>query len=166
MLARRWRRLSHGARLQRSDGQQASNECAAEFVRSKIRSIVSDPATADLLCPKDDLPFGTKRPCVDMGYYETFDRPNVSLVDVKADPMVEITSDGLRTRAREFPLDLIVFATGFDAMTGALASIDIRGASAGSLREKWQAGPRTYLGLAVAGFPNLFMLAALAVRQC
>jgi cyclohexanone monooxygenase len=159
----RWRGAGGGFRMLRAFNDlmvnKASNEYAAEFVRSKIRSIVSDPATADLLCPKDDLPFGTKRLCVDTGYYETFNRPNVSLVDVKADPIFEITAGGLRTQAREFPLDLIVFATGFDAMTGALTSIDIRGAGARSLREKWQAGPRTYLGLAVAGFPNLFILA-------
>src|SRR5690606_2511214 len=106
-----------------------------------------DPKTADLLCPKDDLPFGTKRLCVDTGYYETFNRPNVSLVDVKADPIVEVTPNGLRTGTREFPLDMIVFATGFDAMTGALKSIDVRGRGGQSLRDKWDHGPRTYLGL-------------------
>jgi cyclohexanone monooxygenase len=159
----RWQGAGGGFRMLRAFNDllvnKQSNELAAEFVRGKIRDIVRDPATADLLCPRDDLPFGTKRLCVDTNYYETFNRPNVSLVDVRSDPIVEVTPTGLRTGTREFPLDVIVFATGFDAMTGALKSIDIVGRGGRSLRDKWAGGPLTYLGLAVSGFPNLFVLA-------
>jgi cyclohexanone monooxygenase len=159
----RWKGAGGGFRMLRAFNDlmvnRDSNEKVAEFVRGKIRAIVRDPATAELLCPRSDLPFGTKRLCVDTNYYETFNRPNVSLVDVKADPIVQVTPRGLRTGTREFELDMIVFATGFDAMTGAMTSIDIRGRGGVSLREKWDHGPRTYLGLAVAGFPNMFILA-------
>ena len=134
-----------------------SNETAAEFVRSKIREIVKDPATAELLCPRD-YPFATKRLCVDTGYFETFNRPNVSLVDVKKAPIVEITPNGVRTEEKEYEFDALVFATGFDAMTGALLNIDIRGRGGLPLKEKWEAGPRTYLGLQIAGFPNMFTI--------
>ncbi|MEO8299000.1 MAG: NAD(P)/FAD-dependent oxidoreductase, partial [Burkholderiales bacterium] len=143
----RWRGAGGGFRMLRAFNDlmvnKASNEHAADFVRSKIRQIVQDPKTADLLCPKDDLPFGTKRLCVDTNYYETYNRPNVSLVDVKAAPIEEITPTGLRTSAADYLLDVIVFATGFDAMTGALTSIDIRGVGGQSLRDKWGHGPRT-----------------------
>jgi cyclohexanone monooxygenase len=135
----------------------AANELAAEFVRSKIRQIVRDPATAEALCPTTH-PIGTKRICVDTGYYETYNRPNVTLVDVRADPIERITERGVKTRDAEHELDLIVFATGFDAITGALREIDIRGRGGESLREKWSAGPRTYLGLTAAGFPNMFLV--------
>jgi len=159
----RWKGAGGGFRMLRAFNDlminKASNVLAADFVKSKIRSIVNDPVKAELLCPKDDLPFGTKRLCVDTDYYQTYNRENVSLVDVKADPIIEVTPNGLRTGSREFQLDIIVFATGFDAMTGALTSIDIRGVGGKSLSEKWNHGPRTYLGLAVAGFPNMFVLA-------
>jgi cyclohexanone monooxygenase len=159
----RWRGAGGGFRMLRAFNDllvnKQSNELAAQYVRGKIRDIVRDPATAELLCPRDDLPFGTKRLCVDTNYYDTFNRPNVSLVDVRSDPIVEVTPTGLRTGTREFPLDVIVFATGFDAMTGALKSIDIVGRGGRSLRDKWADGPLTYLGLAVSGFPNLFVLA-------
>jgi cyclohexanone monooxygenase len=159
----RWRGAGGGFRMLRAFSDllrnPASNKYAADFVRGKIRQIVKDPKTAELLCPRDDLPFGTKRLCVDTGYYETFNRGNVSLVDVKATPITEILPDGLRTTGRDYPLDAIVFATGFDAMTGALLAIDVRGSGGQSLREKWSAGPRTYLGVAVSGFPNLFVIA-------
>jgi cyclohexanone monooxygenase len=159
----RWRGAGGGFRMLRAFNDllvnKQSNELAAQYVRGKIRDIVRDPATAELLCPRDDLPFGTKRLCVDTNYYDTFNRPNVSLVDVRSDPIVEVTPAGLRTGTREFPLDVIVFATGFDAMTGALKSIDIVGRGGRSLRDKWADGPLTYLGLAVSGFPNLFVLA-------
>jgi len=160
----RWMGAGGGFRMLRAFNDlmvnKASNDEAAEFVRHKIRSTVKDPATAELLCPRDDLPFGTKRLCVDTNYYQTFNRDNVSLVDVKADPLVEVTPGGLRTQSgQEYPLDVIVFATGFDAMTGALNSIDVRGVGGQALRDKWEHGPRTYLGLAVAGFPNMFILA-------
>ncbi len=136
---------------------QAANETAAEFFRAKIRSIVRDPAVAETLVPRD-YPIGTKRLCVDTEYYATFNRDNVTLIDIRTDPIEAITPGGLRTRARTFELDSLVFATGFDAMTGALLSVDIRGRGGETLRRKWEAGPRTYLGLAVAGFPNLFLV--------
>ena len=134
-----------------------ANDTAAEFVRSKIRQSVKDPVTAELLCPKD-YPFGTKRLCVDMNYYETFNRDNVSLVDVRSSPIEEITLAGLRTHDAAYEFDCLVFATGFDAMTGALLNIDIRGRGGLTLKQKWEDGPRTYLGIQVAGFPNLFTI--------
>lgn len=133
---------------------EQANETAAEFVRDKIRAVVENPAVADLLAPKQVL--GCKRLCVDTGYYETFNRPNVTLVDVATTPIEEITATGVRAGDTTYELDAIVFATGFDAMTGALLNIDIRGRGDTTLREKWSAGPRAYLGLATAGFPNLF----------
>lgn len=135
-----------------------ANETAAEFVRSKIRETVSDPVTAEVLCPKG-YPLGSKRVCVGTDYYETFNRGNVELVDLRATPIEEIVSEGIRTDAGVHELDAIVFATGFDAMTGALGAIDIRGRDGVTLRDTWEAGPRTYLGFSVAGFPNLFVLA-------
>jgi cyclohexanone monooxygenase len=134
---------------------KASNDTAAEFVRAKIRSIVRDPAVAELLSPKD-YPIGTKRICVDTDYFATFNRDNVTLVDVRRAPIEAVTPDGLRTRDAAYRLDSIVFATGFDAMTGSLLAIDIVGRGGATLREKWADGPRGYLGLMVAGFPNLF----------
>jgi cyclohexanone monooxygenase len=134
-----------------------ANATAAEFVRGKIRQIVEDPVTADALCPTT-YPIGAKRLCVDTGYYGTYNRPNVTLVDVRRDPIERLTARGLRTAAAEYELDAIVFATGFDAITGALLEIDIRGRDGRSLREAWAEGPRTYLGLANAGFPNLFLV--------
>ncbi|MDB5592024.1 NAD(P)/FAD-dependent oxidoreductase [Enterovirga sp.] len=134
-----------------------ANETASEFVRRKIRATVRDPKTAELLCP-DDHPIGTKRLCLDNGYYETFNRDNVSLVDVRSAPIVELTPTGLRTTEREFELDDIVFATGFDAMTGAILDINITTSAGHSLAEKWRDGPRSYLGLAIADFPNLFLI--------
>ena len=136
---------------------QAANDTAAEFVREKIRSIVKDAKTAEILCP-DDHPIGTKRICIDSGYYETFNRDNVELVDIREHAIERLTARGLVAGGREFNFDSIVYATGFDAMTGTLAKIDIRGRAETSLREKWHAGPRTYLGLMSAGFPNLFMI--------
>jgi cyclohexanone monooxygenase len=133
------------------------NDVAAEFVREKIAATVKDPKVAAALTPHDH-PLGTKRICVDIDYYETFNRPNVELVDLRATPIEAITPAGVRTSDREHALDAIVFATGFDAMTGALMAIDIRGAREASLREAWAHGPRAYLGLAVAGFPNLFVI--------
>jgi cyclohexanone monooxygenase len=133
-----------------------ANELAAEFVRKKIRSIVKDPKVAEKLCPTNT--FGCKRLCLDTGYFETYNRPNVHLVDISQSPIEEITPKGLRTGGREYELDMIVYATGFDAMTGPLTSIDIRGRAGASLRDAWSAGPRTYLGLGIAGFPNLFVV--------
>lgn len=135
-----------------------ANDTAAEFVRSKIRSIVRNPVVAELLSPKDH-PIGTKRLCLDTGYYETYNRDNVTLVDARSDPIRRISSDGLELASgRGYAFDAIVFATGFDAMTGALTEIDVRGRDGVALAERWSAGPLTYLGLMVAGFPNLFLV--------
>jgi cyclohexanone monooxygenase len=134
-----------------------SNDTASEFVRNKIRGIVKDKRTGELLAPKDH-PIGTKRLCLDTGYYETYNRDNVTLVDVRSDPIQEITETGLRTANAEFELDAIVFATGFDAMTGALREIDIRTTDGAVLADHWEGGPLTYLGLMVSGFPNMFVV--------
>ncbi|MBK5333987.1 MAG: NAD(P)/FAD-dependent oxidoreductase [Ilumatobacteraceae bacterium] len=136
---------------------KAANDTAAEYVRQRIRAIVVDPAVAETLAPKDH-PIGTKRPCLDTNYYATFNRPNVELIDLRATPLVEVTERGVRTSEREFEFDSIVFATGFDAMTGSLLAFDIKGRDGTFLKDKWAAGPRTYLGLATAGFPNLWMI--------
>ncbi|HEX5613147.1 MAG TPA: NAD(P)/FAD-dependent oxidoreductase [Burkholderiales bacterium] len=133
---------------------EAANQAAAGFVRAKIRETVRDPQVARLLEPRQVI--GCKRLCIDSGYYETFNRPNVQLVDVSHAPVERITPRGLRTGGRDYELDCIVFATGFDAMTGALMAIDIRGRNGLALRDKWRDGPRNYLGLGIAGFPNLF----------
>jgi cyclohexanone monooxygenase len=134
-----------------------SNECAAEFVRRKIRQIVKDPQTAEDLTPRDH-PIATKRICLDTDYYATFNRDNVSLVNLKRTPIEEVTPASIRTSEREIPLDAIVFATGFDAMTGPLLAMNVRGVGGRMLNEVWREGPRTYLGLAIAGFPNLFVV--------
>jgi len=134
-----------------------SNEAIAEYVRGKIRSIVKDPQTAELLCPQDH-PIGSKRICVDTGYYATFNRENVTLVGVKDDPIQRITATGLVTATREFEFDALVLATGFDAMTGALLNMDIRGEGGQKLADKWAEGPRTYLGIGMTGFPNLLTI--------
>ena len=136
---------------------QESNHTAAEFIHSKIREIVKDSAVAEKLLPRDH-PFATKRLCIDTGYFATFNRDNVTLVDLRATPIEEITPAGLRTPDAEYALDSIVFATGFDAMTGALSNIEIQGRGGAMLREKWAQGPLAYLGLMVAGFPNLFAI--------
>ncbi len=137
---------------------QAANDTASEFVRQKIRATVRNPATAEILAPKDH-PIGTKRLCLDTHYYETYNRNNVSLVDVRAAPIEAITASGVRTSDGEHgPFDAIVFATGFDAMTGALREIDIRVQDGAVLADQWDGGPRTYLGLMVAGFPNMFVI--------
>ncbi|MGO9945630.1 MAG: flavin-containing monooxygenase [Steroidobacteraceae bacterium] len=134
-----------------------ANDTAAAFVRSKIREIVRDPAVAEALMPTS-YPIGTKRLCVDTQYFATFNRSNVTLVDLQASPIEAVTPTGVQTAAAEYSLDSIVFATGFDAMTGALSNIDIRGRAGVSLKQKWYEGPRTYLGIMVAGFPNLFTI--------
>jgi len=134
-----------------------ANDTACEFIRNKIRSIVKDPQTAEDLCPFDH-PMGTKRPCLDTGYYETYNRDNVKLVNLRRTPITEITPTGIRTTDQEFTFDAIVFATGFDAMTGALVAVDIRGRNGITLKDKWKEGTRTYLGIMVHGFPNLFTI--------
>ena len=137
----------------------ASNDIVATMIREKIRSTVQDPGTAEALSPKDHY-FGTKRPCLDSGYFETFNLPHVRLVDLRTQPIVGITEEGIETADESFGFDAIVYATGFDAMTGALVAADITGRDGLPLGEKWAAGPSTYLGLMTAGFPNLFMLTA------
>ena len=156
---KRWRRGGLGFSAAYSDilTSQEANDTAAAFFRGKIRAIVRDPVVAEALTPTD-YPLGTKRLCVDTDYYATFNRDNVTLVDLRRSPIDAITPRGVRTRDAEYAFDSLVFATGFDAMTGALLKIDIRGRGGQTLRDKWTSGPRTYLGLAVAGFPNLFMI--------
>ncbi|MFE5771928.1 flavin-containing monooxygenase [Streptomyces sp. NPDC056485] len=134
---------------------EKANATVAEFVRSKIRSIVDDPETAEALSPRT-FPFATKRPCLDTGYYTAYNLPHVTLVDLRATPIETITSRGILTTEGEHTLDTIVFATGFDALTGSQLAIDIVGRAGVSLREKWADGPRNHLGLMSAGFPNLF----------
>jgi cation diffusion facilitator CzcD-associated flavoprotein CzcO len=137
---------------------ERANETAADFIRSKIAEKVDDPATAERLMPRG-YPFGAKRPPVDSGYFETFNRDDVDLVDMRETPLERITERGIRTTAGEIELDVIVWATGFDAMTGALLKPEIVGRGGRTLREHWDAGPRTYLGVGAAGFPNLFVVA-------
>ena len=134
-----------------------ANDTAAAFVRSKIRGIVHDPEVAETLMPTS-YPIGTKRLCVDTGYFATFNRDNVTLVDLQSTPIEAVTPAGVRTSGAEYALDSIVFATGFDAMTGTLSKIDIRGRNGVALKQKWSEGPRTYLGIMIAGFPNLFTI--------
>jgi cyclohexanone monooxygenase len=135
----------------------AANEYAAEFVRRKICEQVHDREVAERLMPRDHPIFG-RRPCVDTEYYDTFNRDNVELVDIRASPIARFEPGGIRTVDGLHEFDAVVFATGFDAITGALARIDIRGREGCALSEKWADGPRTYLGLATEGFPNLFMI--------
>ena len=134
-----------------------ANETVCEFLRGKIRSLVRDPDTAEALCPKDHF-YGTKRPCLDTNYYETFNLPHVRLVDLRKDPIRTFTEKGIDTASRSFEFDAIVFATGFDAMTGPLVAVDIKGRRGLTLAEKWADGPKTYLGLTTCGFPNFFTI--------
>ena len=134
---------------------KAANDTAASFIKAKIREIVKDPATAAKLA-NIDHPYAAKRPPIDTGYFETFNRANVSLVDVRASPILRIVPSGIETGDAAFELDIIVFATGFDAMTGPLLKIDINGRDGVALKDAWRDGPRSYLGLQIAGFPNLF----------
>ena len=134
-----------------------ANETAAEYVRGKIREIVRDPAVAERLTPHG-YAIGAKRPCLDTDYYETYNRDNVALVDLKAEPVISVTERGVRTEAGEYELDCLVFATGFDAITGALLDLNIRGRGGLALKDAWADGPITYLGVSVAQFPNLFTI--------
>ncbi|MHA6616384.1 flavin-containing monooxygenase [Pseudonocardia sp. DLS-67] len=134
-----------------------ANDTASEFIRAKIREMVRDPATAERLLPHDH-PFATKRPPIDTDYFETYNRDDVTLVDVRKSPIVEITESGVRTASASYPLDCLVFATGFDALTGPLLAVDIRGEGGRSLRDEWSEGPHSYLGLQVSGFPNMFTI--------
>ncbi len=134
-----------------------ANETVADFVRRQIRQIVDVPAVAEALSPTS-YPFGARRSCLDTGFYATFNRPNVTLVNLVKEPIAEVTPDGLRTSAATYPLDVLVLATGFDAVTGPLLAMDIRGSDGLPLGDAWADGPDTYLGVAVAGFPNLFTI--------
>ena len=134
-----------------------ANDTAAEFIRSKIRQIVQDPEKREKLLPTDH-PFGSKRALIDTDYFQTYNRSNVELVDIRHSQIQEITAKGIRTEDEEFEFDIIVFATGFDAMTGSFFKMDIQGRENLSLKEKWSEGPSTYLGIQVAGFPNMFMI--------
>jgi cyclohexanone monooxygenase len=136
---------------------EQSNYYVAEFVRNKIRATVKDQEVAELLAPKD-YPIGTKRICIDSGYYETYNRDNVKLVDVKTNPIEELTPTGLRTTAESYDLDVIVFATGFDAITGPLLRMNITGKDNVKLADAWSDGPKAFLGISAVGFPNLFMI--------
>jgi cyclohexanone monooxygenase len=133
-----------------------ANDTIADFAREKIREIVKDPATADLLCPENI--FGCKRLCVDTGYYETYNQPHVTLVDISKSGIERITPKGVVGNGTEYEVDVIVCATGFAAMTGSFDRIDIRGRDGETLKKAWEAGPRTYLGLSTVGFPNFFMI--------
>jgi cation diffusion facilitator CzcD-associated flavoprotein CzcO len=136
-----------------------ANRMAAKLYGEAVARIVKDPETAASLTPSH--PFGCKRPIIDQGYYETFNRENVTLVDLRNGPIVEITATGIRTDRGHHDLDAIIYATGFDAMTGALTRIDVRGRDGMSLGDFWaDEGPYIYLGIAVAGFPNLFIIQA------
>jgi len=136
---------------------KAANDTAADFVRDKIAEIVKDPQTAKLLQPVNH-PIGSKRICVDTDYYATFNRPNVTLVDIRDSGIEEILPNAVRVGAKDYEVDALVLATGFDAMTGSVARIDIRGRGGQTLKQKWAEGPKTYLGLMCAGFPNLFII--------
>jgi len=133
-----------------------ANNTAAEFIRNKIRAIVQDQSVAEALCPQSIL--GCKRLCVDSNYYETFNRPNVSLIDISNVPIEQITSSGVVVNNNNYPLDALVLATGFDAMTGALLNIEIHGKEGVSLQKKWKEGPVNYLGLSISDFPNFFTI--------
>ncbi len=133
-----------------------ANEHVAEFVRGKIGEVVADPATAEKLKPRD-YPIFARRPCLDSSYYETYNRPNVHLVDCLSDPIVEITERGVRTRSGEVELDVLILATGYDGLTGALLAFDVVGRDGRTVEDKWKDGAYSYLGLMMEGFPNLFM---------
>jgi cation diffusion facilitator CzcD-associated flavoprotein CzcO len=138
---------------------EESNRAAYDFWRDKTRARIKDPATAEMLAPTEPIhPFGVKRPSLEQNFFDIFNRPNVSLVDLRQTPIEKVTPGGIVTAAGEHDLDVLVLATGFDAVTGGLVSIDIRGTQGGTLREKWAKGVHTYLGMAAAGFPNLLFV--------
>ena len=134
-----------------------ANYTAAEYVRQQIKKVVNDKETAEILCPRS-YPIGTKRICIDTGYFETYNRENVKLVDISKKPIQRLVADGIIVDDQLYPFDSIIFATGFDAMTGSLFNVDIKGRDGLALKDKWNAGPKTYLGLMSASFPNLFMI--------
>src|SRR5690242_9806352 len=138
---------------------EAANELCADYIRRKIRRIVKDPIIAEKLIPKG-YPYGTKRQPLDTNYYETFNKDNVLLVDADTDGGIEeITEKGVRAGGKEYEFDIVVFATGFDAMTGPLKALNLKGRGGRTLDEQWADGPHSYLGISVVGFPNLFTIA-------
>ncbi len=155
-----WPRLGFGFILTYPDLvlDERANDTAADFIREKIAEQVRDPQIRETLTPRG-YPFGTKRPPVDDGYFETFNRDDVTLVDIRAEPIQRVTATGLDTPAGHHPLDVIVFATGFDALTGSLLRMNVVGRGGATLRDTWAAGPVSHLGVGVAGFPNMFVVA-------
>lgn len=135
----------------------AANDTARLFWEEKVRAVIDDPRVADLLVPGDH-PIGTKRICTDTNYYQTYNRDNVELVDLKTTPIARIDAEGVYTSAAHYPIDTLVLATGFDAMTGSVSRMNIVGRDGRTLNEAWREGPKTYLGLGMTGFPNLFNL--------
>lgn len=160
LYERAWTRLGFGFSLAYYDLllDQQANDTAAEFIRAKIAEQVDDPVTREKLMPRG-FPFGTKRPSVDSGYFPTFNRANVTLVDIREEPLERLDATGLHTTRAHYDLDVLVYATGFDAMTGSLLRPEIVGRRGRTLAEHWADGPRTYLGPFVSGFPNLFIVA-------
>jgi len=154
---RRWQMGGPGFLIAYTDllTDMDANKLASDFARKKIRETVKDPATAAKLLPPDDLPIGCKRLAVENGYFEAFNRPNVDLVDMKSEAILGIEADGIRTAQRFVPLDTLILATGFDAYSGAMLKMEIEGDGV-SLRDRWADGPENYLGMLMAGFPNLF----------
>ncbi|MES2492459.1 MAG: NAD(P)/FAD-dependent oxidoreductase [Pseudomonadota bacterium] len=159
VLEAAWNRLGFGFSLTFKDIllNQESNDIASEFIRQKIASLVKDPVVREKLTPRG-FSFGTRRPSVDKGYFQAFNRGNVELVDISDTPIEQFTPTGIRTSEREIPLDVIIYATGFDVFTGALLRPSIVGRNGQSLQEKWSSGPVSYLGLAANGFPNMFII--------
>lgn len=154
-----WNRLGFGFALAYYDIllSKPANDTAAAFIRRKIESVIDDPVLRDKLTPKDHA-FGSRRPSVDSGYFQTFNRANVELADIRESPIVEFTAEGIRTTAKLHEFDVIIFATGFDVFTGSLLKPDIVGRGGLTLKHKWSVGPITYLGVGVADFPNLFIV--------
>ncbi|MES2337403.1 MAG: NAD(P)/FAD-dependent oxidoreductase [Pseudomonadota bacterium] len=134
-----------------------ANEQVAQFVRDKISEVVDDPATAEALKPKG-YPIFARRPCLDSGYYEAFNQPNVHLVDCVADPIVRLTEHGVQTQSGEIPLDMLILATGYDGLTGAMMAFEVRGRDGRDLRDKWRGGAESWMGLMIEGFPNMFLV--------
>ena len=160
MLEKSWQRgelLAPGATFLDAGINRAANEVVCEFMRSKIREVVKDPEVAELLSPRGHA-YGTKRPCMDTNYFQTFNLPHVRLVDLRKNPIRSITETGIDFGGESKEFDAIVYATGFDAMTGAIVGVNITGKNGLTLKKKWEAGPLTYLGLTSVGFPNLFMI--------
>jgi cyclohexanone monooxygenase len=160
MLEKSWHKgelLQIGATFNDVGINRAANEVVCDFMRSKIHEVVKDPETAETLSPRGHA-YGTKRPCMDTNYFEVFNMPHVRLVDLRKKPITSITETGIEFDGESIEFDAIVYATGFDAMTGALVNVDITGRNGLTLKKKWENGPLTYLGLTTVGFPNFYMI--------